>query len=410
MSDLLLDDLGSLKIDRAPPPASGRPARVVKALVALALLAALGVAIHGVGLPYLRARAFKTEVTTSEILIASPAQAQVELSATGYVVAETTSKVGAKIAGRVGKVHVKEGDVVAAGDLLVELEDAGQRSALAAARSRAAAAWARARTSRVNLDATQVKADREARLVAQGVTPRAGVYEDLVAGVASQRQEVQAADAEAHAADAEVQRLAVDLAALQVVAPIAGTVMARPLAIGELVGPTSPPLLELADFSSLVVETDVAEGHLAQVEVGSPCEIVLDAYPQQRLRGATLEISRRVNRAKGSVPVKVRFVDVPANALPEMAARVSFLTAALDPAALKQAPRKMVPTSAVTERQGVKVVFVVDQDAVRMVPVTVGTGAGPSLELVDGPPEGTRVVVDPPAALENGTHIKEKSE
>ena len=50
-------------------------------------------------------------------------------------------------------------------------------------------------------------------------------------------------------------------------------------------------------MSSLVVEVDVPESRLSQVAVDGPCEIVLDAYPDKRFRGAVKEIGRRVNRS-----------------------------------------------------------------------------------------------------------------
>ena len=180
--------------------------------------------------------------------------------------------------------------------------------------------------------------------------------------------------------------------------------------VGELVGPQSPEVLEIADFASLVVETDVPEGRLSLVKPGSPCEIVLDAYPSRRYRGETLEIGRRVNRAKATVVVKVKFVDATEGVLPDMSARTAFLTEALSADAMKEPPKRVVPTSAVTERNGSKVVFVLDAGQVRVVPVTVGLPFGGGLELVDGPASGTRVVQNPAAELSAGQRVKEKGD
>jgi multidrug efflux pump subunit AcrA (membrane-fusion protein) len=199
--------------------------------------------------------------------------------------------------------------------------------------------------------------------------------------------------------------------------------------VGEGVSPGfgTPGVIEVIDLTSLVVEVDVPEGRLSQVAVDAPCEIVLDAYPTRRYRGAVKEIGRRVNRSKATVPVKIRFVDQadgrpvpggkpepgePAGArkpeiLPDMAARVSFLTSTIDPAALDTPPRLTVPAGAVVQRNGRDVVFVVDEGEVRMTPVALGAAGGDGRELVTKLPPGTKVVIDPPADLGDGEKVKE---
>jgi HlyD family secretion protein len=144
------------------------------------------------------------------------------------------------------------------------------------------------------------------------------------------------------------------------------------------------------------------------MKVGTPCEIVLDAYPDKRRRGEVVEIGRKVNRAKATVVVKVRFVDGTEGVLPDMSARTSFLTAALGKEQLQAAAKKVVPGAALVERSGAQVVFVIDDDKVRMVPVKLGAAMGSSFELLEGPAEGARLVANPPAVLQDGQAIKEK--
>jgi hypothetical protein len=91
-----------------------------------------------------------------------------------------------------------------------------------------------------------------------------------------------------------------------------------------------------------------------------------------------------------------------------MSARVSFLAEALSEEAMKEPPKRVVPESAVVDRLGAKVVFVVDQGQVKMVPIKVGGAAPGGLELLDGPAPGTRLVATPPLDLTDGQKIKEK--
>jgi hypothetical protein len=144
------------------------------------------------------------------------------------------------------------------------------------------------------------------------------------------------------------------------------------------------------------------------VKKGSPAEIVLDAYPDRRYRGEVVEFGRRVNRAKATIIVKVKFVDSMEDVLPDMAARVSFLTQAIAKDSLAEKPKRVVPSSAVVDRDGSKSVFAVGDGKVKLTRVTLGPPASGGFELVDGPPAGTKLVSSPRPELLDGQSIKEK--
>ncbi|WP_437620164.1 efflux RND transporter periplasmic adaptor subunit [Sorangium sp. So ce1151] len=404
MADQLSSDLASLRIQRDVDPDRRRPLRTA-IMTALALAAVAGVAV--LVAPRAQSAIFKTEVATTEVALVSPAQASISVTSTGYVVPQVVSRVGAKIPGRIARVFVKEGDVVKQGDPLLELDDADQRSLVAAAQAKVAAARARAAASRASIVEVEQQVARERALVERQVTGRASM-EDLTARMRSLEESARAVDAEVKAAAADVESLRVTLADRKIVAPISGTIMTKPPEVGEVAGLELPHLLEIADFTSLVVETDVPETRLYLIEPGKPCEIVLDAYPQKRLRCTTLEIGKRVNRAKATIPVKVKFVGEVKEALPEMSARVSFLAEALSEEAMKEPPKRVVPEAAIVDRAGAKVVFVVNDGQAKMVPIRVGGPAPGGLELLDGPAPGARLVARPSPELADGQKIKEK--
>jgi RND family efflux transporter MFP subunit len=411
VSDQLSSDLASLKIDRnAARPSSGGGA--LRPLIWLSLLGAVTYAGYVQGMPYLKAEIFKTEVALTEISQYSPAQAAIELTATGYVEPQVVTRVGAKLPGKVAVVHVREGQKVKAGDVLLELEHADREAAIDSARARSAAAQARVATARASLAETQIQAKRQRQLAQSGVAPSANA-DDLEARAVSLEQAAKAAEAEVKAAEAEVAAQRVNLQYMKLVAPIDGTVTSKPPEVGELLGADIPGLgdqsIQIADFSTLMVECDIPEGRLHMVKVGAPAEITLDAFPGKRYRGQSVEVSPRVNRSKATVGVKVKFVDDAEGVLPDMSARVSFLTEALDEKSLAQKPKTVVPASALADRGGAKVVFVVDGDSVRMRTVTLGEKTGNGYELIDGPAPGARVVADPPATLADGHKVKEKS-
>ena len=404
MSDPLSSDLASLRIDRGAPPA---PRPYFRIFLTLAGLAGAAAVVWLAVLPRVQSQIFQSEVTLTEVAMVSPVQSTVTVTSTGYVVPQVVSKLGAKISGRVSYVAVKEGDTVKAGDLIARLDDADQRSAIAAAASRVAVGHAHAQTARANLADIDQQVRREQALLASGSVGRASL-EDLQAKQKSLDEQVKAADTEANASQSDVDSLRTNLLDRTILSPIDGTVVAKPVEVGEMVVPAGNPVAEIADFRSLLVETDVPEGRLHLVTKGSPGEIVLDAYPDRRYRGEVREFGQRVNRSKATVTVKVKFVDTMEGVLPDMAARVSFLTQPISKDSLNEKPKRIVPGNAVVERGGSKVVFVVADGKLRLTPVTLGPPVGAGFELLDGPVAGTKIVSGPRPELTDGQSVKEK--
>src|SRR6188768_3776623 len=192
MPDQLSSDLASLKIDRSVRPKGKSPFGVIAAIVLT--LGAAGAA-YQYGLPMLEAAVFKTEVEITEVMTVSPAQASVELTSTGYVVAQTLSSVATKVAGKVKVRAVKQGAKVKAGDLLLEIDTADQKAGIASADSQAAAARARVATAKANLLDIEQQTRRAQSLSDSGIGPK-GTAEDLIARSASLKAQVSAAEAE----------------------------------------------------------------------------------------------------------------------------------------------------------------------------------------------------------------------
>lgn len=405
MSDQLSSDLASLRISRDDhPPSSGWWRRIV----VLAIFAAAVGAAWVYGMPLIEAKVLRSEIEVTQIVVITPSEAVAKLTSTGYVVPQRVSRVGAKMSGRIKEMRVHEGQVVEAGEVLAQLEAADQHAMLNTAKARVYTAKAQVQVAKAELDDAQQKARRERKLVQQGVGQVAAA-EDLEFRVAAVQKQVGAAEAKVKAAQAEVNAIEVNIGYYTITAPTRGTVVAKPSQVGELVGVQAAALVELADFSSLMVETDVPEGRLHLVQLEDPCQIVLDAYPTRTYLGRVEQITPKINRAKATATVKVRFEGDVEHVLPGMAARVSFLSGEPDPALIDIPPKVIVPAGAIDERDGQRVVFVLEDDeTVHMQPVEIGEAIGSAFELIAGPQAGATVVRKPPATLEDGQKVRRK--
>ena len=146
-----------------------------------------------------------------------------------------------------------------------------------------------------------------------------------VAGVANAKAAI--AVAEANARNAQV---GVDYTLIR--APFDGVILSKSANVGDMVTPFSSAadskgaVVTMADMTTLEVEADVSESSLAKIQVGQPVEITLDALPDARFKGRISRMVPTVDRAKATVMTKVRFDAIDPRVLPEMSAKVSFLS------------------------------------------------------------------------------------
>jgi RND family efflux transporter MFP subunit len=192
-------------------------------------------------------------------------------------------------------------------------------------------------------------------------------------------------------------------------APFDGVVLTKNADVGDIVTPLSASatskaaVVTLADMDSLQVEVDVSETSITLIKVGQPCDIQLDALSDRRFRGDVHAVVPTVDRAKATVLVKVRFLDRDARMLPDMSAKVSFLSRALNDAELKA--RLAVNVSAIENTGGKNVVYLIESDKVRQTSIGLGGKLGDMQEVVSGLKAGDRVVLNP-KNLKDGSKIK----
>ncbi len=400
-------DLKKLKLDRSGKRSIGvsqkKPYRrfVIPAVVLAALVDAY-LAFSGFwssGIP----------VEVGKVQRAYPSQAFTLLNATGYVVPQTKADVASKGTGRLEWMEVREGSEVKKGEIIARLESqdvvaARQQAAANLGVAKAALGEARAEEKDARLRLKRAKRLIGKHFVSEEAYDAAVARHDkAIAGINSAKAGILAAQAAYDGA-----KIAVEYTLIR--APFDGVILSKHADIGDVVAPFSSTteskgaVASMADMDTLEVEADVSESNLLKVYIGQPCEVQLDALPDHRFRCVVHRIVPTVDRSKATVIVKVRFVDKDRRILPDMSAKVAFLTRELSPA--EREPVTVVPPSAVVTRDGYDTVFVIEGTRVKAVPLETTARIGEMQAVGDDLKPGDQVVLEPSEKLKNGSEVK----
>ena len=336
------------------------------------------------------------------------------LQATGYVTPRRRATVSTQITGTLTQVLIEEGDHVEKGQVLARLEDSALRAGLGAARANLASAQAQVATAQAQLAQAQADARRQEELVASGMVTKQAAEQARTA-VATSVAQLDARRREADAVNAQLTQAQVNFDYTVVRAPFAGVVTEKAAQVGEIVSPlsagggfTRTGVGTIVDMDSLEIEVDVSEAYIGQVQANMPAEAVLDAYPDWKIPAHVIAIVPAADRGKGTVKVRVALEQKDARLVPDIGVRVSFL-AKKDGAASTQAPAArgaLVPASAVAQRDGHAAVFVVVDGKARLRAVTPATpDVGTMKSIPAGIAAGDRVVLSPPATLQDGAAV-----
>jgi HlyD family secretion protein len=335
----------------------------------------------------------------------------VVLGAVGYVVPEREITIAANTQGKIVEMPVAENEKVRAGDLVARLESDDERA---------------------NLQLALAQRDDAARDLR--------VSKQLFDRGVRTENELERAQTTYNMADARVAiaRAALDNTVLR--APFDGTIVRKLRDVGELLtlgvtaqGDPGTAIVTLADLEPLYVELDVNESEISKLSEGMNALVVPESRPDRRYTGTLVEIAARADRSKGVVLARVRIDDADQQLLPNMTTRIRFLDG---PPAGEITVRPAVPRSAVVQRGGRSVVFVVEDDRARMVPVRIADDEAPAVAasaqggfsavamrrdgsggakapaeddfvaLLGGPDQGDYVIESPPAELATGSAVR----
>jgi RND family efflux transporter MFP subunit len=399
--------LEQLRIQREEPPGDGGGS--LKRWLAVGILLALaGVLVWW----FVHPRAIPVRAAVAQALAETAQGGASLLDASGYVVARRQATVSAQIIGTLSAIDVEEGEHVRQGQVLARLEDTQYKAQLDVARAQAAAAQAQVAQARTQLRQAEADAQRYEALVA----------EHLVSVQQAQQARTQAQAAQA-TLEAAIKQAAADAAAVEaarvnydytvVRAPFDGVITNKAAQVGEIVSPysagngfTRTGIATIVDMDSLEVEVDVNENFIQRVHAGQPVTIRLNAYPDWAIPGQVIAVIPSADRSKATVKVRVRFLQKDARILPEMGARVAFLSEAAPGAAGAAPSGAIVPPEAVQAEGPTGVVWLIRDERVERRAVKLGARNAAGQVVLSGLSPGERVAVGDLSKLHDGARVE----
>jgi RND family efflux transporter MFP subunit len=304
------------------------------------------------------------DVTTTEVQRVGE---EGEVAVPGTVRARQRAALSARIPASVAELPVQVGQWVEAGAVLVRLDDAALRSALAAAEA--------------NLKASQADLDRTKALLEKDAAT-ARELDEMTARTAGAEAQVIAA------------RDSLSYAVLR--APFAGRVAARPVNLGDVVNP-GMALVEIEGRGGLEVRASVDAAVATLLRPGSKVRALCD--------GRTEPVEATITSIAPAGDLTTHRVEVKAAVPSRPGLRAGTFARLLVPAPAGEA-RLRVPASAVFPRGGLNGLFVAADRTARLRWVALGERVGDTVEVRAGIEPGERVILDP-AGLVEGAPIRE---
>jgi membrane fusion protein (multidrug efflux system) len=306
-----------------------------------------------------------------------------KVPAIGTLVAAEGIDVASQVAGTVVSIHFQSGEDVAAGALLVKLDDSVEQADLKSGQ---------AQLTNANLQLERMAALLKRRTASQADYDSALAQRDIAAAAVEHTQAL--------------------IAHKAITAPFAGRLGIREVDIGDYVT-AGKALVNLQQLDPIYVDFPVPEQDFRRLLIGQTVEAAADAYPGETFTGQIKSIDARVNQDTRSVLVRTELENPDHRLLPGMFANVNVLAGA---------PQRVVtvPRTAVTYSLYGDSVYVVQSanaaesgaqaaegsaSVAERRFVRVGDTRGDRVSITEGVKEGEEVVTSGQIKLQPNAHI-----
>ena len=367
-----------------------------------------------------------------EVIAEPPSQGAIiqTITAPGTVEAVEEAEIASQLIGRVIDVHVKDGDSVKKGDLLVKLDETDARARLDSAKARIDRAHSAINQAENDLEKAKRDAAQHSKLADRGVTTQTDLADARTALVKAtvsltmSRHDSIEAEAMRRTSEQELERT-------EIRSPINGVVSGMSVDVGEIViaGTTNlkgSVLMTISALGKLQVRADVDESDVPLVRPGQMTRIFLQADTKNPVSGRVDRVSAKGVK-KDEVVSFETLVGVGSDQStlrPGMSATVEVEVQRSDDAlsvpvqAVVHRRRKDLPDTpevrAWAERNArspgekateaelryIKIVFVVEGDTARARPVETGLSDERRIEILSGLKPADRVIIAPFRALD----------
>jgi len=343
--------------------------------------------------------------------------------ATGRVEPNARVAVMSRASGILKELFVDEGDAVAKGQIIAEL-DREQLVALhnenlgnlAAAEARLKAAKARLEEAKVRLRDPELsfarsQAERSQRLFEDGTLSQTELDDPMfrLATVEYRIRQVEAnipvleagvaqAEADLDSAKAALERTETALREATIYSPIDGVVLLRDKEVGDGIssiltaGGNATPIMTLGDLSSMFVEARVDEVDVGRIYAGMRAVITVDAFRDRQFEGVVERIAPAGtvdNNGIVTFLVKIAVIDPERRLRVDMTANTRLVE--------EERPAALTLPHRTIGRDGrawfVDKVISDEPPEVERVNVTIGVSDGLMTELVEGVAEGDRILM-----------------
>ena len=349
------------------------------------------------------------------------------VTASGQVQPHTKVDVSADISGRIVRLAVKEGQMVTAGQFLLEIDPSQYRAAVE--RATAAVASARSQSAQAKPSLTQAQRNYDRLMALKKANPTLVSDEQIE----QLRTQVEVAQASLEAANHAVDQASASLRDSQsllskstIVAPMSGRITRLSVEQGETAiqgtfNKDAATMLTIADMSVLETKVKVDETDVSRIKIGDSTVIQLDAFPDTTFIGRVSEISNSSVKAGATggtggsadqaidYEVTIQLLNAPPETRPDFSSTAKIITqtrkGALSIPIIALTVRedsvkpdtaltlaKKAPTKEVGKRD-VEGVFVVGaNNKVSFRPVKVGIAGEKYFEVLSGLKEGEQIV------------------
>ncbi|WP_417666247.1 efflux RND transporter periplasmic adaptor subunit [Pseudidiomarina sp.] len=290
------------------------------------------------------------------------------IEALGTAQANESIVVTAQAQDIVMAVHFDDGDVVEAGDLLIELDSREEKARVQELKFRLA------------------EANRQyQRLV------------DLRRQNAASQQQLETQDVQVKEIIAALEVAETQLAQKRIIAPFDGRLGIRHVSVGSLVSP-GEQITTLDDVTPIKLDFNVPELFFASLRTGQSVAARSGAYPGEEFRGEILSIDSRVDPLTRSILVRATIPNDDNKLRPGMLLRVNLLRSVDE--------TMILPEKAIVPINDRTYVYIIDAENIaRQVPVTIGRRKPGIVEVLDGIEPGDKVVTEGMVRLRDGVTV-----